>query len=256
MRNYEVTFIVDPVLSGDEIKKTAQAYSDMLTNEGCTIVHTDKLGLRQLAYPINKKSSGVYYSIEFQAPNGSMISGMELAFRRDERIMRFLTVALDRYGVKYNDDKRNGLIGKSKRTVEREKEELKKTTRPTGTFTPAPAAKEAAAPVVKEAPAPVAETPAPAVEATPDDLTKIEGIGPKTSAALIAAGISSFETLSTSSMADIQKVLDKEANLSHLDPTTWAAQSKMASNEEWEALQKWQDELDGGKVVSASSEEE
>ncbi|MEM8906396.1 MAG: 30S ribosomal protein S6 [Bacteroidota bacterium] len=116
MRNYEVTFIVDPVLSGDEIKAAAQAYVDLLKKEGCEIVHVDEMGLRQLAYPINKRTSGVYYCIEFQVPTGELISKIELSMRRDERIMRFLTVRLDKYGVKYNDDKRKGLIGKKKKS--------------------------------------------------------------------------------------------------------------------------------------------
>ncbi len=119
MKNYEVTFIVDPVLSGDEIKATAQTYVDHLTNEGCQIVHVDEMGLRQLAYPINRRTSGIYYCIEFEAPNGELIDVMELALRRDERIMRFLTVTLDRYGVKYNADKRAGKIGKVKKKAKK-----------------------------------------------------------------------------------------------------------------------------------------
>jgi small subunit ribosomal protein S6 len=117
MRNYEVTFIVDPVLSGDEIKATAQTYLDMLGNEGCTIVHTDEMGLRQLAYPINKRSSGIYFCVEFQTGDPKIIDKLELALRRDERIMRFLTIALDKFGVKYNADKREGKIGASKKRV-------------------------------------------------------------------------------------------------------------------------------------------
>jgi len=123
MRNYEVTFIVDPVLSGEEIKSTAQAYSDMLKEIGAEIIHTDEMGLRTLAYPINKRNSGVYYCIEIKAPNGEFIDNVELAFRRDERIMRFLTYRLDKFGVKYNEDKRNGLIGKAKRPKAKEKTE-------------------------------------------------------------------------------------------------------------------------------------
>lgn len=115
MRDYEVTFIVDPVLSGDEIKATAQAYNDLLKKGECEIVHVDEMGLRTLSYPINKRNSGVYYCIEFKAEEQSLIDDLELAFRRDERIMRFLTVKLDKYGVKYNEDKRNGLIAKAKR---------------------------------------------------------------------------------------------------------------------------------------------
>lgn len=115
MRNYEVTFIVDPVLSSDEIKATAQTYVDMLLSEGCQIVHKEEMGLRQLAYPINKRSSGIYFCIEFQVETGVIIDKLELALRRDERIMRFLTAALDKFGVKYNDDKRNGKIGTVKK---------------------------------------------------------------------------------------------------------------------------------------------
>jgi small subunit ribosomal protein S6 len=115
MRNYEVTFIVDPVLSGDEIKSTAQTYVDHLKQVGAEVVHVDEMGLRQLAYPIAKRTSGVYYCIEFASETGELIPQMELAFRRDERIMRFLTVSLDKFGVKYNEDKRNGLIGKKNR---------------------------------------------------------------------------------------------------------------------------------------------
>jgi len=120
MNQYEVTFIVDPVLSGEEIKATAQTYVDHLKNEGCTIVHVDEMGLRQLAYPINRRTSGVYFCIEFQPNGADVIPGAELALRRDERIIRFLTVKLDKYGVKYNDDKRNGLIGTVKKKKKKE----------------------------------------------------------------------------------------------------------------------------------------
>ena len=115
MKNYEVTFIVDPVLSSDDIKSTAQTYVDLISNKGCQIVHVDEMGLRPLAYPINKRHSGVYFCVEFEGNTGDMITDVELALRRDERIMRFLTVKLDKYGVKYNADKRNGLIGKVKK---------------------------------------------------------------------------------------------------------------------------------------------
>ena len=143
MRNYEVTFIVDPVLSGDEIKATAQSYVKHLEKAGCKIVHVDEMGLLQLAYPINRRTSGIYYCIEFEAETGALIDNLELAFRRDERIMRFLTVSLDKYGVKYNDDKRKGLIGKSKKKKENPEAEIAK-----------PVAEKAEAKTaVKEAPA-------------------------------------------------------------------------------------------------------
>lgn len=120
MIQYEIMFIVDPVLSSDEIKATAQTYVDQLTAEGCTIVHVDEMGLRQLAYPINNRTSGIYYCVEFQVETGELIDRIELSMRRDERIVRFLTVRLDKYGVKYNEDKRNGLIGTVKKKKKRE----------------------------------------------------------------------------------------------------------------------------------------
>jgi small subunit ribosomal protein S6 len=130
MKNYEVTFIVDPVLSGDEIKSAAQTYQDMLIAEKCKIKHVEDMGLRQLAYPINKRSSGIYFCVEFNTESGEFIPKMELAFRRDERIMRFLTVKLDRYGVKFNEDKRNGLIGNKKRKETKEEVVPKSTPKP------------------------------------------------------------------------------------------------------------------------------
>lgn len=157
MKNYEVTFIVDPVLSGEEIKATAQAYVDHLTSEGCNIVHVDEMGLRQLAYPINKRSSGVYYCIEFEsAAAGNFLDKMELALRRDERIMRFLAVTLDKYGVKYNADKRAGLIGKKKKKKKPEETENRREERAPRPQKPAPAAPPVA-PVAPVVAPPVAE---------------------------------------------------------------------------------------------------
>lgn len=115
MRNYEVTFIVDPVLSSDEVKATVQKYADMLTAAGYEIVHTDEMGLRQLAYPIKKRHSGIYFCIEYKGNDGQVIDKMELSLRRDDKILRFLTVALDKFGVQYNADKRAGKIGKKNR---------------------------------------------------------------------------------------------------------------------------------------------
>jgi small subunit ribosomal protein S6 len=117
MRNYEVTFIVDPVLSGDEVTATAQHIQDDLKRYGASIVAVDQMGLRQLAYPINKRSSGVYYCVEFACEAADFIGKFELSLKRNEKLLRFLTVKLDKYGVKYNDDKRNGKIGSRKKVV-------------------------------------------------------------------------------------------------------------------------------------------
>jgi small subunit ribosomal protein S6 len=117
MRHYEVTFIVDPVLSGDEVSATAQTIQDELTRYGATIVAVDNIGLRQLAYQINKRSSGVYFCVEFACEAADFIGKFELSLKRNEKLLRFLTVKLDKYGVKYNDDKRNGLIGSRKKVA-------------------------------------------------------------------------------------------------------------------------------------------
>ena len=146
MNQYEVTFIVDPVFSDAEIKATADNYVTHLKNEGCTIVHVDEMGLKQLAYPINKRNSGVYYTIEFQSETGELIPKLELALRRDERIMRFLTIRLDKFGVKYNEDKRNGLINKKKKEKKEEPVSVGRKERK-------PAPKPKPAPVSAEAPA-------------------------------------------------------------------------------------------------------
>jgi small subunit ribosomal protein S6 len=148
MKNFEVTFIVDPVLSGDEIKSTAQVYEKMLKDNGSTIIHIEEMGLKQLAYPINKRSSGIYFCIEFSNESGTVIDKLELALRRDERIMRFLTISLDKYGVKYNEDKRKGLIGKVQKKVKVKKEDLPVRPGSNNPVTPAPVASPVSAPEV------------------------------------------------------------------------------------------------------------
>jgi len=123
-------------------------------------------------------------------------------------------------------------------------------------------AEEPAAEAPAEEAAPVAETPAeePAKEEAPaatDDLTKIEGIGPKIAEILTNKGIATYAALAAASADSIKEILtNAEGNFGSHDPTTWPAQSKMAADGEWDKLKVWQDELDGGKVVAAKSEEE
>ena len=133
--------------------------------------------------------------------------------------------------------------------------------------TPAPVVEEATAPVVEET-APVVEETAPVadeqlgivsepvveepavVETAADDLTKIEGIGPKINELLQNAGIRTFSDLAAASPESIKAILDEAGpNFSVHDPATWPEQAKMAAEGRWEELKKWQDELDGGKVV-------
>jgi small subunit ribosomal protein S6 len=148
MRHYELTFIVDPVLSNEETQVIRQSYEDQVKKQGCQIIHVDDMGLRQLAYPLNKRNSGIYFSIEFTSENGEGIAPIELALRRDERIMRYLTIALDKFGAKYNEDKRNGLIKKSQKL----KRKAPKDGMPVSVPTPSPSVATNSPKVVETAP--------------------------------------------------------------------------------------------------------
>jgi len=115
LNQYETVFILTPVLSEDQMKETVKKYQDFLRQNGAEIVHEEKWGMRKLAYPIQKKSTGFYHLYEYRA-EGDSIANIELALKRDERVMRFLTVKLDKHAVAYNEKKR----AKAKETETRE----------------------------------------------------------------------------------------------------------------------------------------
>jgi small subunit ribosomal protein S6 len=96
---------MNPVLSQDQVAETVDKFRRILTDNGTEIVHENNWGLRKLAYPIQKKNTGFYYLTEFKG-DGSVVAKLELEYKRDERIMRFLTVALDKHAVAYNEKKR------------------------------------------------------------------------------------------------------------------------------------------------------
>jgi small subunit ribosomal protein S6 len=102
-----------PVLSDDQMKETVQKFRSFLKDNGANIIFEDNWGLRKLAYPIQKKSTGFYHLVEFAAdPN--LIRDWEVTFKRDERILRFLTVSLDKHAVAYNEKKRKNKAEKEK----------------------------------------------------------------------------------------------------------------------------------------------
>jgi small subunit ribosomal protein S6 len=115
VNQYETVFIMTPVLSEEQIKEAVSKFRKYLTDNGAEMVLEDNWGMRKLAYPIQKKSTGFYHLFEFKA-EGSIIKEYEVMFKRDERIMRFLTVKLDKHAVAYNEKKR-------KRAKEQEKAE-------------------------------------------------------------------------------------------------------------------------------------
>jgi small subunit ribosomal protein S6 len=105
LNQYETVFITTPVLSESQMKETVDKFKKILTDNSAEIVHEENWGLRKLAYPIQKKSTGFYYMIEFRA-DGGLIQKIETEFKRDERIIRFLVVALEKYAVAYAEKKR------------------------------------------------------------------------------------------------------------------------------------------------------
>jgi len=106
LNNYETVFILTPVLSEDQAKEAVNKYKDLITQSGGKLVHEEHWGLKKLAYPIQKKTSGFYHLIQFQA-NGIFVNDLEINYKRDERIIRFMTVALDKYALAYSERRRN-----------------------------------------------------------------------------------------------------------------------------------------------------
>jgi len=106
MNQYETVFILTPVLSEQQMKEAVKDYEKFIKADGGKIVSKEDWGLRKLAYPIQKKSNGFYNLIEFQA-EPSLIADLELKFKRDERVLRFLTVKMDKFHIEYAERRRN-----------------------------------------------------------------------------------------------------------------------------------------------------
>jgi small subunit ribosomal protein S6 len=104
---YETVIILTPVLSEQQMKDAVAGYRGLITDNGGEMVHEENWGLTKLAYPIDKKGTGFYHLFEFTA-EPEFIKAFELAFRRDERVMRYMTVSLDKWGIQFNHKKRNG----------------------------------------------------------------------------------------------------------------------------------------------------
>ena len=115
MQNYELMVVFTPVLSEEEYKTAQKKYTSFVTENGGEVVHENAWGLKSLAYPIQKKTTGFYHLTEFKAP-GELINKLEVEYKRDERIMRFLTVSLDKHAKAYNEKKRSGAFNKKAET--------------------------------------------------------------------------------------------------------------------------------------------
>ncbi len=113
MKNYETVFILTPVLSEEQMKDAVKKYVELLKKMGAKIINEEIWGLKKLAYQIQHKSTGFYNLIEFEA-EPSVIDKLETEYRRDERVMRFLTVTLDKHALAYNEKRRKGEFKKKK----------------------------------------------------------------------------------------------------------------------------------------------
>jgi small subunit ribosomal protein S6 len=106
MNHYETVFILTPVLSDVQVKEAVDKFRSIITEHGGQLVHEEDWGLKKLAYPIQKKSTAFYSMMEFQA-EGALVERLEIEFRRDERVIRFLTFKLNKDAVEYAIRRRN-----------------------------------------------------------------------------------------------------------------------------------------------------
>ena len=106
MNHYETVFILTPVLSDEQMKETVAKFTKLLADNGAEIVNEEIWGLKKMAYAIEKKSTGFYNLLEFKA-DPSVIKTLETGFRRDEKVIRFMTVKLDKYAVEYAEKRKS-----------------------------------------------------------------------------------------------------------------------------------------------------
>ena len=140
IKQYETVFIATPVLSESQMKEAVAKYIELIKSNGGEVVYEEDWGLKQLAYPIQHKTSGFYYLIEFKAAP-EFIATLETQYHRDERIIRFLTVSLDKAAVAYAEHRRQVRANKAAapKVEETPAEEVK-----AQTVEPAPAVTESA----------------------------------------------------------------------------------------------------------------
>ena len=113
MNTYETVFIMNPVLSDVQVKETVQKFVGHIKSNKGNITHEESWGLKKLKYAIQKKKTGFYYLVEFQA-DGQIINDYEVEFNRDERIIRWQTVRLDKFALEYAERRKNKLSTNAK----------------------------------------------------------------------------------------------------------------------------------------------
>ena len=108
MQDYELMVIFTPVLSEEEYKAAQKKYSTLVTENGGEVVHDNPWGLKSLAYPIRKKTTGLYWVMEYKAPS-NFNEKLKIQLLRDESVIRHMFTALDKYAVEYNTKRRSGV---------------------------------------------------------------------------------------------------------------------------------------------------
>ena len=111
MNQYETVFILTPVLSDEQMKETVAKFKKILTDNGAEILNEEAWGLKKMAYAIQKKSTGFYCLLEFKA-EPTIVKTLETGYRRDEKVIRYMTVKLDKYAAQYAEKRRNKLSKK------------------------------------------------------------------------------------------------------------------------------------------------
>ncbi len=114
MNNYELMVIFTPVLSEEEFKAAQKKFEALVVENGGEVVHSNPWGLKSLAYPIAKKTTGLYWVMEYKAPS-SFNEKLKIQLLRDESQMRYMFTALDKYAVEYNAKKKSGVSSKTQK---------------------------------------------------------------------------------------------------------------------------------------------
>jgi small subunit ribosomal protein S6 len=117
MNNYELMVIFTPVLSDEEFRNAQKKFTTLVTENGGEMVAENPWGLKSLAYPIQKKTTGLYWVAEFIAPS-DFNEKLKIQLLRDESVLRHMTTKLDKYAILYNDRKRKGLPTGNEKAVE------------------------------------------------------------------------------------------------------------------------------------------
>ena len=111
MNQYETVFILTPVLSDEQMKEAVNKFKGVLTKAGAEIINEENWGLKKLAYSIDKKNTGFYVLIEFKA-EPQVLKTLEVAYRRDEKVLRFLNVKMEKYAAEYAEKRRKNKSNK------------------------------------------------------------------------------------------------------------------------------------------------